>query len=79
MPQDRAALLLAAAPQVLQGLVGALLAPSPLARVFKVTSVLASLAALQLPPSQGGSSMVELMLGWLSANLDGLTAGEAGP
>lgn len=78
-PTGSAVLLLEAGPQMLQGLVGALLAPSPLARVFKVTSILASLAALPPPSSPAvpaSTSMPALVLHWLATALDHLPAGK---
>lgn len=77
---DAAALLLPLAPQVMQGLLGALLAPSPLARVSKVTIVLAGLASLTLQGSEpqlatGVGSMGAAMLQWLSSALDGIPRG----
>ena len=68
-------LLLASGPQVMQGLVGALLAPSPLTRVFKVTSVLESLASTRLQPDVHSGRTAELVLQWLSFSLEQLPAG----
>lgn len=78
---EATALLLPWGPQMMQGLVGALMAPSPLARVSKVTAVLAALASLTPQGSMqqiatGVGSMGAVMLQWLSLTLNGLPPGE---
>ena len=75
-PEAIAQLLLPLAQLVVQGLVRALLAPSPLVRVHKVTTILASLACLQVSGQQDLPEPELALLQWLSSALDSVLPGK---